>query len=987
MSHRINQKSFRLRLAGTLILPPVLMAALAGVLLWQIHRLLSSEQQVSRTHEVIAQAYRVEKLLVNMESGERGYLITGNSNFLEPYRQALRSIDSEFNKLARMVSDSPAQLERLAKLRAKREQWEAFAREVIFLRESGGAYQAYAGKGLGQRLMNEIRAEIILFVNAEEGLHEEQMRATQRTVRFVIIGGLSLTVMVGMLLAVFARRQLIAVSQSYSQALTFAEEQAEAVRVSEENYRSLFDSTPLPIWVYDLETLSFLAVNKAAIQCYGYSREEFLAMTTKDMLPDEEVPAILDSVRNSPSGCDAASTMRHRKKDGTIMDVEIISYSLNFAGHSARIVSANDITERRRAAEELRRSEERYRELVENASDMIYTYDLEGNFTSINKAVEVTTGYTREEARGMNITQVVAPEYLEKARRILSGRFTDLEDTAYDLEIVAKDGRRIAVEVNARLVYQDGVTCGVQGIGRDITERKHFEEALRRQKEYTGHIISAAPTLIAGIAPDGTTTFINCAITSVTGYEPAEIIGGNWWRILYPGEEYRQVDQLFEEFNQGRGVVNYEMMLTTKSGSKRTISWNSVNRQNEEGEIIEIIGIGADVTGQRELEDQLRQSQKMEAVGQLAGGVAHDFNNLLTVINGYSDLLLRKLSLDELMRLNVEEIRKAGERAASLTRQLLAFSRKQVLQPKVLKLNSVVADVDKMLRRLIGEDINLLTVLEPSLGQIKADPGQIEQVILNLAVNARDAMPQGGQLIIETANVYLDDEYARRHISIHPGRYVMLAVSDTGYGMNAETQERLFEPFFTTKEQGKGTGLGLSTVYGIVKQSGGDIWVYSEVGKGTTIKIYLPRVAEVVESDETRDTAAAELPQGRETVLLAEDEEQVRRIARVILEMNGYHVLEASGGDEALSIYKQHEGQIDLVMTDVVMPQMSGRELAQSLETLQPGIKVLYMSGYTDDAIVRHGLLDQEIAFIQKPFTPEALTYKVREVLDASQES
>jgi CheY-like chemotaxis protein/two-component sensor histidine kinase len=372
----------------------------------------------------------------------------------------------------------------------------------------------------------------------------------------------------------------------------------------------------------------------------------------------------------------------------------------------------------------------------------------------------------------------------------------------------------------------------------------------------------------------------------------------------------------------------------------------------------------------------------MEAVGQLAGGVAHDFNNLLTVITGYSDLMLRRLDNESPFRSSLEEIKKAGERAASLTRQLLAFSRKQVLQPKVLQLNAIVADVDKMLRRLIGEDIDSLTLLEPSLGRIMADPGQIEQVILNLAVNARDAMPTGGKITIETANIFLNEEYARKHVAVQSGWYVMLAVSDTGCGIDAETQVRMFEPFFTTKEQGKGTGLGLSTVYGIVKQSGGNIRVYSELGKGTTIKIYLPRIDEVIESNEAHG-APAELPQGRETVLVTEDEEQVRQMIRMILEMNGYHVLETGGGEEALAIYKEHEGQIDLVMTDVVMPQMSGRELAQSLEVLHPGIKVLYMSGYTDDAIVRHGLLDHEIAFLQKPFTPDALMRKVREVLDA----
>jgi PAS domain S-box-containing protein len=630
----------------------------------------------------------------------------------------------------------------------------------------------------------------------------------------------------------------------------------EALGESEVRYRLLFESNPLPMWVYDLETFGFLAVNEAAIQHYGYSLQEFQGMTVMDIRPLEDIPALLENISRVGDKRDEAGVWTHRKKDGTLIDVAITSHPFAFAGRASELVLAHD-----------------------------------------------------------------------------------------------------------------------------VTEQKHAVEALQHEKEYTEHIIASAPTLIVGIAPDGVTTFINRAVTSVTGYEPEEIVGQNWWRINYPATEYVQVDRLLEEFEQGRAVANYEMSLTTKNGGKRTISWNSANRSNKQGEIVEVIGIGVDITDRQQLEEQLRQSQKLEAVGQLAGGVAHDFNNLLTVITGYSDLTLRRLDNKSPFRSSLEEIKKAGERAASLTRQLLAFSRKQVLQPKVLKLNAIVADIDKMLRRLIGEDIDALTLLEPSLGQVKADPGQIEQVILNLAVNARDAMPQGGKLTIETANVYLDDQYARGHTTIQPGRYVMLSVSDTGCGIDAETQARMFEPFFTTKEQGKGTGLGLSTVYGIVKQSGGHLWVYSEVGKGTTFKIYLPRVDEVIESDEARDTLA-ELPQGRETVLLTEDEEQVRQMIRMILEMSGYCVLEASDGEEALAIYKQHEGEIDLVMTDVVMPQMSGRELAQSLEVLHPGIKVLYMSGYTDDAIVRHGLLDQEIAFLQKPFTPDVLIRKVREVLD-----
>jgi two-component system, cell cycle sensor histidine kinase and response regulator CckA len=381
------------------------------------------------------------------------------------------------------------------------------------------------------------------------------------------------------------------------------------------------------------------------------------------------------------------------------------------------------------------------------------------------------------------------------------------------------------------------------------------------------------------------------------------------------------------------------------------------------------------------LEEQLQQAQKMEAVGRLAGGVAHDFNNLLTVINGYSQLILDRLPADDPMRTHASQIKNAGDRAASLTRQLLAFSRKQVLAPQVLDMNRVVAGIDKMLRRLIGEDIELATVCHPHLSRVKADPGQIEQVIMNLAVNARDAMPQGGRLTIETDNVDLDTNYPGQRTVIVPGAYVMLAVSDTGTGMSPETKSRIFEPFFTTKEQGKGTGLGLATVYGIVKQSGGYIWVYSEPGKGTTFKIYLPHaegVAEEAKEVEERSRAAG----GSETVLVVEDNEAVLSFVRGVLKARGYTLLEASGSEEALKVMESYSEPIHLLLTDVVMARMSGPELAAKLAPLHPEARVLYMSGYTDDAIVHHGVLDAGTYFLQKPFISETLTRKIREVLD-----
>jgi two-component system, cell cycle sensor histidine kinase and response regulator CckA len=393
-----------------------------------------------------------------------------------------------------------------------------------------------------------------------------------------------------------------------------------------------------------------------------------------------------------------------------------------------------------------------------------------------------------------------------------------------------------------------------------------------------------------------------------------------------------------------------------------------------------VLAVLLDITGRRHLEEQLRQAQKMEAVGMLAGGVAHDFNNLLTIITGYSQLILNNIDEDDVNRHSVEQIMKAGERAAALTKQLLAFSRRQVLQPKVLDLNKVVGGLGTMLRRLIGEDIELSLVLPGDLGRVSADPGQIEQVIMNLAVNARDAMPKGGVLTIETANVELDRHYAGRHIAVKPGRYILLAVSDTGAGMDAATQARLFEPFFTTKASGKGTGLGLSTVFGIVKQSGGSVEVYSEPGRGTSVKVYLPRIDQAATIDDA--ASAREATRGTETILLVEDDEMVRTLVRETLHRAGYKILDAPGPLEAKKMSEQFKPPIQLMITDVVMPKISGRDLAEQLSKRRPEMKVLYMSGYTDNAVLNSGILEKEVSFIQKPFTPAALMEKVRDVLE-----
>jgi PAS domain S-box-containing protein len=425
-----------------------------------------------------------------------------------------------------------------------------------------------------------------------------------------------------------------------------------------------------------------------------------------------------------------------------------------------------------------------------------------------------------------------------------------------------------------------------------------------------------------------------------------------------------------------------ELEVRCKDGSTMWTESRVTLLFDAEKKPVGVLGVSRDITERRRLEEKLRRAQELEAIGRLSGGVAHDFNNILTAITSCSDLLLTELDPHDPKRGDVEEIKQAADRAAGLTQQLLAFSRRQLLQLQVLDLNSVIADTEKMLRRLIGEDVELAAILSPSVGRVKADPRRVEQVIMNLAVNARDAMPEGGKLTIETADVFLGSDYARQRVDVEPGRYVMLAVSDTGVGMDEEIRSHLFEPFFTTKEGNKGTGLGLATVYGIVRQVGGHIDVYSEPERGTSFKIYLPRTDEAAEPIR-RAPVPTETARGSETVLLVEDDDLVRKVAQRVLARNGYVVLEARDGEEVNRICQRHEGPVHLLLTDVVLPGgMSGREIAAQLVQLHPEAKVLYMSGYTDDAIVRHGVLDPGIAFLGKPFTPTVLADKVRRVLD-----
>jgi len=626
---------------------------------------------------------------------------------------------------------------------------------------------------------------------------------------------------------------------------------ADALNATEERYRVLFESMPLPVWVFDVETHRVLAVNAAAVGHYGYSREEFLALMIEDLRPPEDIARLQEHTGTLPGddGVQASGRWRHRKKDGSLILVEVTWHSLTWNGRPAKIVAASDITERRRTVEALAQSEALYRKVIEASFDGINITE-EGVVCEANRGFAEMFGYSMDEVIGRPLLDFVAEESAEAVRQRVSQGI----EGAYELVGRRKDGTKILLEATART-----------------------------------HNIGSRPGRLTALR---------------------------------------------------------------------------------------------DVTEKRQLEEQFRQAQKMEAVGKLAGGVAHDFNNLLTVITSCAELVLMDTAEGDPRQENLQEIRKASQAAAGLTRQLLAFSRQQVIEPKLVTIEEVVATADKMLQRLIGEDVELVAVLNEDPVTVKIDPGQLEQVIMNLAVNARDAMPDGGKLTLETSAVELDEAYARTHWPATAGRFALLAVSDTGIGMTERTRARIFEPFFTTKEIGKGTGLGLATVYGIVKQSGGFIWVYSEPGQGTTFKIYLPRVNEAPPA--SRKAPAVTSLLGTETILLTEDAPALRAAARQILERYGYTVLEVPSSKEALTLAHSCPGPIHLLLTDVVMPGMSGRELAERFTAQRPEVKVLFMSGYTDDAVVRHGVLRPGTAYLQKPFTPETLGRRVREALDSA---
>jgi two-component system cell cycle sensor histidine kinase/response regulator CckA len=745
-------------------------------------------------------------------------------------------------------------------------------------------------------------------------------------------------------------------------------------------FARLSEAGLIGIVVIDLDGRRVLDINDTLLHLLAYSRDELVygrvpwASLTPPEWCDVDALAIEQLTTSGVAGLREKEFIR---KDGR--HVSVLAGSAMLGGGTTECISfVLDLTARKEAERGRREAERRAQRIVESAMVGMWTVDAEGRTNFMNARMAHILGLELAEALVTPIETFFLVEDRPTQGERLASRRAGVAG-AYEQRFRKADGTVCVLWIEGSPMYDaQGRYEGVLGVVTDITERHRAEEAMRASETRYRLMFDNSP-LPKWMYDAETLRFldVNEATLREYGYSREEFLSMTIKDIRPPEdvpallEAERQVE-LHPKF----GVCR----LRKKSGE--IIQVELTKHTFTLGDRVTRLAVGRDVTERLRLEEQLRQSQKMEAVGRLAGGVAHDFNNVLSVILSYGDMLIADMKPGEPMRDDVEEIRKAGYRAADLTRQLLMFSRQQVIEPKVLDLNEVLTSMDKMLQRILGADVDLVSLPTQPLGRVRADPSSVEQVIMNLVVNARDAMPTGGQLTMETGNVVLDEAYAKAHLGVKPGPHVMLAVTDTGTGIDNVTQSRIFEPFFTTKEKGKGTGLGLSTVFGIVQQSGGSVWIYSEVGKGTTFKVYLPRVDDAV--DVVRTVVPPETLHGSETVLLVEDDDQVRTVARGILGRGGYHVIEARNAGEALLHSEKYPGAIHLLLSDVVMPQMSGPELAKRLASSRPEMKVLCMSGYTDDSIVRHGVLEARIAYLQKPITPETLTTKVRELLDGS---
>ena len=671
---------------------------------------------------------------------------------------------------------------------------------------------------------------------------------------------------------------------------------------------------------------------------------------------------------------------RAERADGSVhwIQWEMRPWQDRTGGIGGIVVFAEDVSESRRVAE----VRERLAAVVDSSDDAIIAKTLDGTISAWNSGAEKVFGYSAAEAVGQPILMLLPPERASEEADILARIRRGESVEHFETMRIRKDGQRIDVSVTISPIRDSsGAIIGASKIARDITERKRADEALHKSEERFSRAFRNNPLAITiSTEAEGRYLDVNDAFLDLLGYQRKDVIGRTGVELRFWSEPLDRMEMLRELRKEKRVARHHTRYKTAKGEIREAEVWmESIELDGQPC----LLGITRDVTEMQQLEAQFRQAQKMEAVGRLAGGVAHDFNNILGIIMGYSDIALGEITADSPASRYVAEAKKAAKRGALLTQQLLAFSRKQVVFPKILDLNEVVQNAIKMFLRLVGEDIAVEFRPGVPLGGIKADPGQIEQVLMNLVVNARDAMPTGGKIIIETGHAEMDEDYVSRHAGARAGLHVVLVVSDTGCGMDETTRSKIFEPFFTTKEVGKGTGLGLSTVYGIVKQSEGYVAVYSEPGKGTTFKIYFPIVGEKGKALAV-DLEDAATPRGSETILVVEDEKKLRDVTVTLLQQGGYRVLEAKDAKDALEVMANSEQGIDLLLTDVVMPEKSGAELAREARERHPKLRCLFMSGYTGDLVTRQGVVIEETSFLEKPFTKRALLMKVYLVLHST---
>ena len=748
----------------------------------------------------------------------------------------------------------------------------------------------------------------------------------------------------------------------------------------QDRYQSFVNQSLLCVCLHDFEG-RLLDVNPATLSLLRYTREEILSLDLVALLAENQRALVLQALREVVHSGSQEKFVEYelRRKDGNTVWVEAEATLVGGNGKAGAIQWLwRDITRRRGFEVTLRRSEEKYRRLVENAHEGILVAQ-DGLIKFANHRAAEMLGVPANESTPVPFDSFLHPDDQALVFECYQKRLQNQNmPHVFSFRIKDEQGNTRWIEISAVQFSWEGRPATLNFMA-DVSWRKQAEEALHASEEKYRLLVENANDAIV-IIQDERVKFHNPNTEKLLGYYGMEMATTPFTEFLVT-EDRDAVIEIHRKIKTGGGFSGpYTFRVRKKTGEEIWVESNAVSIPWEQETAL--LCFVRDINEQRSLEAQLQHSQKMEAIGRLTGGVAHDFNNMMTVVIGYSDFLIKGLEEEDSRFKGLKGIKKAGEHAAQLTRQLLAFSRKQLLRPQVLDLNVIIQNTDQMLRRVIGEHIELVTTLGHELWQVKADPSQIQQVLMNLVINARDAMPSGGKLTLETNNVELGPEYVRYHMDVKTGSYVMIAVSDTGTGMDEETKCRIFEPFFTTKEQGKGTGLGLATVYGIVKQSGGHIWIYSEPGNGSTFKIYLPGMVEEAGPEESTK-APVESPSGSETVLLVEDDEGLRELVCDVLRGKNYRVLDASDTEEALAICQKHAETIHLLLTDVVMPKMNGPDLAKHLTRIHKEMKVLYMSGYTDNAVVNHGVMDPETFFLEKPFSPEVLLHRVRQILDA----